>query len=139
MHVMAWDVEYYEQLGGTQPAEAFEDALDRRHPKLAGKLIRAVDQFALYGPQTGGGLIEACRNYAGIWEVRAIFSQTLARELFGFDGNRVVLLHGYVKRSGQEASIPDLERALRYWKDYQQTQKISPEAPDAADAEKSGP
>lgn len=56
----------------------------------------------------------------------------LGRELFGFDGeqNRVILLHGYVKRVGEPASIPDLEQACGYWKDYQRTHKISPEVPE---------
>ena len=127
---MTWDIEYYEQPDSTQPAEVYENWLDQHHPKLAGKLLRAVDQLAEHGPRTGGGLVEPCRGYAGLWEVRTIFSRTLARELFGFDGSCVVLLHGYVKQVGQLASIPDLNRASQYWQDYLQTQRISPEEPE---------
>jgi hypothetical protein len=58
--------------------------------------------------------------------MRAIASRTLARELFGVDGTRVVLLHGYIKRSGEPASIPELDRAANYWKDYQASRRISP-------------
>jgi hypothetical protein len=50
--------------------------------------------------------------------------------LFGFDGARVVLLHGYVKRAGEVASKPDLKLAFAYWQDYQRTRKVSPEAPE---------
>jgi len=39
-------------------------------------------------------------------------------------------LHGYVKRVGQPASIPDLNQASEYWRDYQHTHKISPEVPE---------
>jgi hypothetical protein len=85
---MTWTIEYYEQQDGIQPAEAFEDELDRDQPKLAGKLLRATDQLAVRGPQTGAGLVEKCCGYPGLWEVRAIFSQFLAREPFGFDGSR---------------------------------------------------
>jgi len=68
----------------------------------------------------------------GVWEIRTIFNGFLGRELFGFDGerNRVVLLHGYVKRVGQPASLLDLNQASDYWKDYQRTHKISPELPE---------
>jgi hypothetical protein len=56
----------------------------------------------------------------------------LGRELFGFDGeqNRVVLLHGYVKRAGEPASISDINQAFNYWRDYQHSHKISPEVPE---------
>ncbi len=61
-------------------------------------------------------LIEPCHNYKSLWEIRTIFNGFLWRELFGFDGehNRVVLLHGYVKRVGQPASLPDLTQASDY-------------------------
>jgi hypothetical protein len=127
---MTWTIEYYEQQDRTQPAEDFEDQLDQEHAKLAGKLIRAVDQLAAAGPHAGAGLVEKCSGYPGLWEIRAIFSQTLARELFGFDGNRVVLLTGYVKRAGEPASTKVLDLAAEYWRDYQRTHRVSPEQPE---------
>jgi hypothetical protein len=96
---MPWTIEYYEQTDTAQPAEVFEDAVYKKYPKLAGKLARIVVALESNGPRLGGGLIEPCRGYPGVWEIRAIFSQTLARELFGFDDQRVVLLHGYLKRA----------------------------------------
>ena len=39
---MPWIIEYYEQEDSAQPAELFEDMLDQRHPKLAGKLLRII-------------------------------------------------------------------------------------------------
>jgi hypothetical protein len=122
---MAWSIEYYEQTDATQPAEIFEDALDKRHPKLAGKLARIAVALQQNGHRLGGGLIEPCHGYGGIWEMRAIHNQWLARELFGFDNDRVVLLHGYIKRGGQEASKKDLKLAHGYWKDYEVTRKLS--------------
>ena len=122
---MGWTIEYYEQEDSIQPAEIFEDRLEQGHPELRGKLIRIADQLMLSGPRVGGGLIKACRGYKGLSEMRAIYGQWLARELFGFDGLRVVLLHGYVKRGGEEASEPDLKKAYRYWQNYQRTRKIS--------------
>jgi hypothetical protein len=80
----------------------------------------------LAGHRLGGGLIEPCDGYAGLREARAIHMQWLAREFFGFDGTRVVLLHGYSKRAGQAASRRDLDRAFAYWTVYTRTRRISP-------------
>ncbi|SRR5579883_884766 len=123
---MGWTIEYYEQEDSVQPAEVFEDQLEQDHPELRGKLLRIADQLVVHGPHVGGGLVKACRGYKGLSEMRAIYGQWLARELFGFDGMLVILLHGYVKRGGDEASEPDLKKAYRYWQDYQRTRKISP-------------
>src|SRR5262245_545044 len=106
---MAWTIEYFEQADTTQPAEIFEEKLDRDHPELAGKLLRIADQILMDGSRVGGGLIKPCRGYKGLWEMRAIYRQWLARELFGFDGQQAILLHGSVKRGGDAASKPDLE------------------------------
>ena len=129
---MRWVVEYYEQADTTQPAETFEISLKSDHKKLGAKLRAIAAAIEEYGPQLGGGLIEPCHDYKGLWEMRTILNRFLGRELFAFDGEhkRVVLLHGYVKRVGQPASFPDLNQAANYWKDYQQTHKISPEVPE---------
>lgn len=123
---MKWVIEYFEQEDTSQPAEVFEDALDGTHPKLAGKLLQVTEQLQFYGHQLGGGFIEKCHDYKGIWKIRVIHSGTLARELFGFDGERIVLLHGYIKRTGQPASISDLKKAFSYWTEYSRTHRISP-------------
>src|SRR5260370_26976669 len=85
---MKWVIDYFEQEDTTQPAEVFEDALDRTYPKLSGKLVRVVFALQLYGHQLGGGYLEKCHDYEGLWEIRVIHNRTLARELLGFDGNR---------------------------------------------------
>ena len=128
--VAVYTIDYYEEANGKQPAEVFEDDLSKRQPKLLGKLLRAIDALEEHGRALGGGLLEPCHSYPGLWELRVIFSQTLARELLGFDGTRAILLHGYVKRAGEEASDKDLERAAKYWSDYQRTHRISPEQPE---------
>ncbi len=119
-------IEYFEQKDTPQPAEIFEDSLDAAYPKLAGKLIRVANGLQSYGQQLGGGYIEKCHDYQGIWEMRVIHSRILAREFFGFDGKRIVLLHGYIKRTGEPASIRDLEKAFTYWTEYIRTRRISP-------------
>lgn len=123
---MRWMIEYFEQENTIQPAELFEDELDQTYPQLAGKLIKITDLLEVEGFRLGGGLIEKCHHYQGLWEMRAIYAGTLAREFFGFDGERIVLLHGYVKRTGQPALERELEKAFLYWNNYQKTRHVSP-------------
>lgn len=123
---MKWTIEYFEQANTTQPAEVFEDTLDDTYPKLAGKLLRVTKELEFHGHRLGGGYIEKCHDYEGMWEIRVIHSGMLAREFFGFDKERIVLLHGYIKRTGQLASASDLKRAFTYWTEYMQTHRVSP-------------
>ena len=123
---MKWMIEYFEQQDTTQPAEVFEDILVVTHPKLRGKLLQITDTLEYYGHQMGGGYIEKCHDYKGMWEIRVIYSGTLAREFFGFDNERIVMLHGYTKRTGQPASAYDLEKAFSFWKEYTRTRRVSP-------------
>lgn len=73
-------------------------------------------------------MAKTCRGYAGMWEARTIFNTQLAREFFGYDGSAIILLHGYVKATGDEASIPDFAKANGYWRDYQVHHNVSAEA-----------
>lgn len=130
---MKWTIEYFEQQDSTQPAEVFEDVLDARYPKLAGKLLRIAVELRAQGYRLGGGYIEKCHDYNGLWEMRVIHNDMLARELFGFEGERIVLLHGYVKHTGQPASERDLKQAFHYWMEYLRSRRISPEQEDDND------
>lgn len=123
---MKWTVVYFEQADTRQPAEIFEDTLDKSYPKLSGKLLRLLVELQVQGMHLGGGYIEKCRDYQGMWELRAIHNGMLAREFLGFDNEHIVLLHGYVKRVGQTASASDFEKAFAYWQEYTYTRCISP-------------
>lgn len=123
---MMWKIEYFEQGDTTQPAEVFEDTLDRTYPKLSGKLLRIAPALQLHGYSLGDGYIEKCHEYQGLWEIRVIQSGMLAREFFGFDGKHIVLLHGYIKRTGEPASATDLRKAFTYWIEYLRTRHVSP-------------
>ena len=123
---MAWTIEYFEQEDTTQPAEIFEDMLDETYPKLSSKLARIAIQVKFSGYRSGGGYLEKCRNYDGLWEIRAIHSGLLAREFLGFDKNLIILLHGYIKHTGQPASEQDLSKAFAYWSEYLRARRVSP-------------
>lgn len=119
-------MEYFKQADGTKPAGVFEGELLSINKKMIGKLLQIVNLLKQHGPQLGGGYIEKCRGYQGLWEIRIIYSDKLARELFGFDGQRIVLLHGYLKQVGQPASKRDLDLAHQYWAEYLKSRLVGP-------------
>lgn len=124
---MPWTVEYFEEDNSRQPAEDFEDALP---PRLAGKLARIAMEIQVKGHNVGGGFIEPCHDYEGLWEIRVSLGKQLAREFFGFDKNRAVLLHGIVKSEGHATPKKAFTEAFRYWKQYLKSRKISPMLPE---------
>ena len=78
---MRWAIDYFEQENGIQPAEVFEDELHRLNKRMLGKLLHIQDQLKHFGYQLGGGYIEKCHDYQGLWEIRIIHSNQLIREL----------------------------------------------------------
>jgi phage-related protein len=126
---MSWVIDYFERENGVQP-EVFEDELHRLNKKMLGKLLYIQDQLKHCGQQLGGGYIEKCHDYQGLWEIRVIHSNNLIRELCGFDGERIILVHGYVKKVGQPASKQDLKTAFIYWTEYLRTRLVSPAQED---------
>jgi hypothetical protein len=124
---VGWTLEYYEQHDGTQPGEVFEDWLDRKHAKLGGKLLRLATEVEAQGPNLGGGYFEPCHDYEGLWEIRARFQKSLGREFLGFDDDRAVLLHGYVKGVDEPAHVEEFKQAHKFWRDYLTKRRVSPE------------
>jgi hypothetical protein len=130
---MPWEIHYFQQQDGTQPAEVFEDDLDgsplREERTIAGKLIRFGEAVAQGGPSTGGGYAEPCRGH-DFWQLKADAGRRRGREFFGWDGDRIVLLSGITK-APREATPPGAyAEADRYWVEYKQTRRTSPESPE---------
>lgn len=54
---------------------------------------------------------------AGLWEVRSAFdSHRIARVIFFMDGNEMILLHGFVKKT-QKTPKTDIDLALKRMKE----------------------
>lgn len=56
----------------------------------------------------------------GLREVRINLGETdkIARVIFGLDGNRMVLLHGFIKKT-EKTPKNDLDIANKRWKSYE--------------------
>lgn len=107
------EVLFYRKSDGTCPVEEFLDSLP---PKMAQKAVWVI------------GLIEDLDRVPAhyfckltdtdeLWEFRIKWESNIFRVFAFFDGNKVVLTHGFVKKT-QKTPAGEIEKAERYKKDY---------------------
>ncbi len=96
---------FYRSETGGEPVRKWLLALDRDDRKIIGKDIKTVE----YGWPLGMPLCKGMGN--GLYEVRSnISGGRIARVLFCIFGKRMVLLHGFIKKS-RKTSKPDFDLA----------------------------
>ncbi len=87
------NVVFYRSESGNEPVREWLRDLRRDDKKLIGEDIKT----AQIGWPLGMPLIE--KIGANLWEVRTKLKDGIARVLFTVDGNYMVLLHGFIKKS----------------------------------------
>jgi phage-related protein len=97
-------VVFYRSGAGNEPAR--EWLLDLRKPDR--KTVGFDIKTAQYGWPLGMPLIRKLEP--GLWEVRSRLKDGIARVIFTVDGDTMVLLHGFVKKS-QKTPASDLKTA----------------------------
>jgi phage-related protein len=97
-------VAFYATAAGNEPVRAWLLELSRDDWRAVGFDIKT----AQYGWPLGMPLIRKLEP--GLWEVRSHIGSGIARVLFTVDGNTMVLLHGFVKKS-QKTPAADLKTA----------------------------
>ena len=55
---------------------------------------------------------------ASVWEVRSTLDNRIARTLFAVVGGRMLLLHGFIKKS-QQTPEAEIELAMKRYKEWQ--------------------
>ncbi|MCD7858580.1 MAG: type II toxin-antitoxin system RelE/ParE family toxin [Firmicutes bacterium] len=107
-------VEFYELPDGSRPAAEFLQSLA---PKMEAKMLRTIELLEEYGGELREPYSKPLGD--GIFELRAKVGNNITRVLyFFFIGNRVILTHGFIKKS-QKTPAGEIERAKRYRSDYQ--------------------
>jgi len=95
---------FYRTLSGAEPVREWLKSLPTEERKIIGDDLK-TSQF---GWPLGMPLIRKLE--AGLWEVRSHLPQRIARVIFTIDGNTMVLLHGFIKKS-QKTPLEDLKLA----------------------------
>jgi len=110
---MVWTVEYYKDSRGREPVADFIESLPI---EVQARVLRLIDLLADYGvllkePYTRQvrGKVRELRITAKSGEVRVLY--------FGFADKRLVLLHGFVKKT-RRTPASDIEIAERRLYDF---------------------
>jgi phage-related protein len=98
---------FYELPSGHVPVREWIRSLDAADRKIIGEDVKDVE----FSWPIGMPLVRALG--AGLWEVRSSLTQgRIARVLFCINGGRLVLLHGFIKKT-QKTPQSDLNLALK--------------------------
>jgi phage-related protein len=92
-------VAFYRTAVGNEPAREWLRNLKREDRKRIGEDIKT----AQFGWPLGMPLIRKLEP--GLWEVRSRVSQGISRVIFSIEGNTMVLLHGFIKKSQKTPPI----------------------------------
>ena len=110
---MAFEIVIYERENGSIP---FMEFLGSLSPKMKAKILRDLDLLE----EKGNTLREPYSKHLedGIFELRTKLASDITRSLyFFFEGNRIVITHGFVKK--QEKTPPsEILRAKEYRADW---------------------
>jgi phage-related protein len=107
---------FYRTEAGNEPVREWLRSLRREDRKIMGEDIKT----AQFGWPLGMPLVRKLE--ADIWEVRSTISRGTARTLFTVEGNTMVLLHGFVKKS-RKTPPTELDTARRRLADVRQEQQ----------------
>ena len=97
-------VAFFRTETGREPVRDWLKSLPRENRRIIGEDIKTVQ----FGWPLGMPLVRKLDK--GLWEVRVRLTDGIARILFTTGGRRMVLLHGFIKKS-QKTPREDLELA----------------------------
>jgi phage-related protein len=103
-------VVFYRTAEGNEPVREWLKSLRREDCRTIGEDIKTVQ----FGWPLGMPLIK--KMAADLWEVRSHLMQGISRVLFTIDGEIMILLHGFIKKS-QKTPLNELDIARRRLRD----------------------
>lgn len=102
---------FYRSTSGREPVREWLMALDTEDRKIIGKDIQKIE----FGWPIGMPYSRPMGR--SLHEVRShLSSSRIARVLFGIEGDRMILLHAFVKKT-QKTPVHDLDLAIGRWKE----------------------
>ena len=95
-------VAFFRTASGNEPVREWLKSLPREERRIIGEDIKTVQ----FGWPLGMPVVRKLDN--GLWEVRSRLPNRIARVIFTTGEGRMVLLHGFIKKS-QKTQREDLE------------------------------
>jgi len=106
-------VNFYRSESGNEPVREWLRELPKEHKRIIGEDIKT----AQLGWPLGMPLIRKMDKR--LWEVRSFLPDGIARVFFTINGNTMVLLHGFIKKSNRTPhnELDTVNRRLgKYWR-----------------------
>lgn len=100
------NVRFFRTEAGNEPVREWLTELDRESRRFIGVDIKTVQ----LGWPIGMPVVR--KMEPGLWEVRTSLVDTIARVLFAVEGQTMVLLHGFIKKS-EKTPASDLATARK--------------------------
>jgi len=119
---MEFKIELYEKADGKTPVLEFILNLD---PKHQAKIYREIDLLEKFGNELHYPHVDTIKGkkYNGLLELRIEFASNIFRIFyFLYENNKVILLHGIVKKK-QKTPKKELDTALDRMKEYLRREK----------------
>lgn len=110
---MRLDVVFFRTESGVEPVRRWLKSLTAPRKKAIGEDIKTVQ----FGWPLGMPLVEKIEPC--IWEVRSKVPDGIARVLFTVDGQTMVLLHGFIKKT-RKIPLAELATARARLRQYQE-------------------
>lgn len=95
---------FFRTRRGNEPVREWLKSLLHEEKRIIGEDVKTVQ----FGWPLGMPIVRKLEP--GLWEVRSSLPAGIARVLFTVEGNTMVLLHGFIKKS-QKAPLEDLRLA----------------------------
>jgi phage-related protein len=96
---MQWSIDYYVSENGKSPVKDFIDSLS---PESKAKFIFIADLLAEYGLNVREPYVKPITGSRKLFEIRMKDRQNIHRIFyFAFTGRRLVLLHGFTKKTSK--------------------------------------
>ncbi len=109
------NVRFFCSESGAEPVRRWLKSLTAKQKKAIGEDIKTVQ----FGWPLGMPLVEKISPH--LWEVRTNFPSGIARTLFTVDGELMILLHGFVKKT-KKIPQTELNTARTRLRQYQEAE-----------------
>jgi phage-related protein len=107
-------VHFFRTTSGAEPVREWLLELDRKNRRVIGADIKTVQ----FGWPLGMPLVRKLTT--DLWEVRSRVERGIARIIFTIQGDSMILLHGFIKKS-QKTPTADLATARRRAAQFKET------------------
>jgi phage-related protein len=110
---MKKEIIFYSKSSGERPVQVFLDALPAKVTQKVIWVLSLVEDLERVPAQHFCKLADT----ENIWEFRIKLGSNIYRVLAFWDGNKVVLTHGFIKKT-QKTPPQEIERAESYRRDH---------------------